>query len=140
MEEIARIPQIDLTTKLRTSSDQTGYMVVTSHYLDLNWKLVKCLIGFKPLPLPHTGPAITKCISQILLEWNAVKKCTFLTAENTSSNNVAVRQLLFNLNEGQICCGLDAGGAYFHLQCAAHFINVFLKDGLKVVNTGINKL
>ncbi|PLW15365.1 hypothetical protein PCASD_19981 [Puccinia coronata f. sp. avenae] len=44
--KMAKASQITLTTDLWTASDLTGYMVVTAHYIDLNWRLTKRIIGF----------------------------------------------------------------------------------------------
>ncbi|KAI7957650.1 hypothetical protein MJO29_005867 [Puccinia striiformis f. sp. tritici] len=93
MEEILTVQQVALTTDLWTSSDQTAYMVVTAHYINNKWELIKRIIGFNPLASPRNGPVISEQISQTLLEWNIMEKCTFMTLDNTSSNNAAVRQV-----------------------------------------------
>jgi hypothetical protein len=139
IEEIASIPRLALTTDLWTSNDQTGYMVVTAHYINSQWSLIKRIIGFKPLPSPHTGLAISERISQTLLEYNSFEKCTFVTLDNASANDLAIRQLKNLINERRPG-GLDADGSYFHLRCAAHVINLVVKDGLQCILSSITKL
>ncbi|KAH9455954.1 hypothetical protein Pst134EB_033425 [Puccinia striiformis f. sp. tritici] len=139
MQEIAQFPRISLTTNLWTSKTQIGYMVVTCHYINSEWQLIKRIIGFKPLPSPHSGPAIADRICKTLHEWNAIEKCTFITADNASSNNAAIRKIMQNIEVRRIG-GLDAGGAYFHLCCVAHVINLVVKDGFGSVYEGVTKL
>jgi hypothetical protein len=139
IEEISVIQRVALTTDLWTSTDQTGYMVVTAHYIDNKWDLKKRIIGFKPLPSPHTSQAISDRISQSMLEWNLTDKCAFITLDNASANDASIKRIQRLVNERRLG-GLDANGAYFHLRCAAHVINLVVKDGLKSVSLGISKL
>ncbi|KAI7946600.1 hypothetical protein MJO29_011127 [Puccinia striiformis f. sp. tritici] len=139
MEEMSNIQRVALTTDLWTSSDQTAYMVVTVHYINEKWELIKRIIGFKPLASPHDGPAISERISQTLLEWNLMEKCTFMTLDNASSNNAAVGKVQ-RLVDDRCPGGLDANGKFFHVRCAAHVINLVVKDGFQCINEGLAKL
>jgi hypothetical protein len=58
MARMAKASHISLTTNLWTASDLTGYMVITAHYILKQWELTKLIVGFKPLPPPHSGKAI----------------------------------------------------------------------------------
>jgi hypothetical protein len=58
MAKISRVDHLSLTTELWTSSDLTGYIVITGHYIDENWKLNKTILSFCPLLSPHTGQVI----------------------------------------------------------------------------------
>jgi hypothetical protein len=98
IQRIAKANRIALTTNLWTASDLMGYMVVTAHYINNNWNLIKKIIGFQPLPPPHTGKSIADCVTQTLLDWNAVRKVAFFTLDNASSNNLAISQLQQFLN------------------------------------------
>ncbi|KAI7950304.1 hypothetical protein MJO29_008978 [Puccinia striiformis f. sp. tritici] len=104
-----------------------------------NWGLIKRIIGFKPLASPHDGPAISEQISQTLLEWNLMEKCTFVTLDNASSNNAAVRQVR-TLVDDRCLGGLEANGEFFHVRCAAHVINLVVKDGFQCIIEGLAKL
>jgi hypothetical protein len=93
IDQIARVSRashIALTTDLWTASDLTGYMVVTAHYINAKWELIRLIISFRPLPPPHTGQAISDRLSQALLDWKAVNKVAFVTLDNASSNNLAM--------------------------------------------------
>jgi hypothetical protein len=137
--ELSVIQRFALTTDLWTSSDQTGYMVVTAHYINPKWEVIKQIIGCKPLSSPHTGEAISNRISQTLLKWNLLDKCAFITVDNASSNDLAVKRVKKLTAKGRLG-GLDADGVYFHLRCAAHVINLVVKDGLGCITKGLHKL
>ncbi|POW20205.1 hypothetical protein PSHT_03748 [Puccinia striiformis] len=85
--KMAEASQICLTTDMWTAIDLTGYMVVTAHYILNEWELVKRIIGFKPLPPPHNGPAIAERLGHTLHEWKAISKVGFITLDNASANN-----------------------------------------------------
>jgi hypothetical protein len=58
LKEISQAKQLALTTDLWSSRDANGYMVITAHFINASWKLIKHVISFKELPTPHTGVAI----------------------------------------------------------------------------------
>jgi hypothetical protein len=134
MQKTAKAKCILLTTDLWTASNLTGHMVVTAHYITDNWKLLKVIIGFRPLPPPHTGLAIEDCLSQTLIDWKAVNKLAFVTLEN-----VAMTWLQRFLNNCSQALG-SATSPYFHVQCLAHVINLVVKDGLQTVGTAVERL
>ncbi|PLW44369.1 hypothetical protein PCASD_04524 [Puccinia coronata f. sp. avenae] len=111
---MAKASQIALTTELWSASDLTGYMVVTAHYINQKWQLTKRIIGFRPLPPPHTGQAIADCLSQTLLDWKAVNKVAFVTLDNASSNNLAMTRLQRFLDD-RSHPGETTTSPYFHV-------------------------
>ncbi|KAI5431583.1 hypothetical protein KIW84_035679 [Lathyrus oleraceus] len=55
-EIMGRIPnKICLTSDVRTTSSSEGYICLTAHFVDENWKLVSCLLNFLRMKPPHTG-------------------------------------------------------------------------------------
>jgi hypothetical protein len=58
LKEISPAKRLALTTDLWSSCDANGYMVITAHFINASWKLIKHVISFKELPTPHTGVAI----------------------------------------------------------------------------------
>jgi hypothetical protein len=114
MQKMAKAKRISLTTDFWTASDLTGYMVVTAHYITDNWKILKFIIGFRPLPPPHTGLAIADCLSQTLIDWKAVNKLAFVTLDNASSNTVAMTRLQRFVNDCSQASG-SATSPYFHV-------------------------
>ena len=140
MENINKINHLAITTNLWTSSDLTRYMVVTAHYINDEWNLIKRIISFRPLLSPHTGQVISNRLSQILLEWKALNKVAFVTLDNASSNNVAVSRLQRFIHDRSQTPGIPATSNFFHIRCAAHVINLIVKDGLKQISGPIERL
>ena len=66
---LAGINKISLTSDLWTSNQSIGYMCLTEHFLDSEWKLQKRILNFFPLEPPHTGHAIANSISECLIDW-----------------------------------------------------------------------
>ena len=68
-ETLKAVGRVSLTTDLWTSNQTIGYMCLTCHFLDSNWKLQKRILNFGSLAPPHTGLAIADAIFVYLLDW-----------------------------------------------------------------------
>lgn len=140
MVNINKINHIAITAKLWTLSDLTIYIVVYAHYINDEWKFLEKAISFQPLLSPNTGQVIFDRLSNILLEWKALNKVSFLTLENASSNNLVASWIqLFMCDQSQTP-RIPAASNYFHTQCAAHLINPIVKDSLKETSGPIDRL
>ncbi|XP_010484883.1 PREDICTED: zinc finger BED domain-containing protein RICESLEEPER 3-like [Camelina sativa] len=61
--ELANLPgRISLTSDLWSAITQEGYMCLTAHYIDKNWKLNNKILAFCAVPPPHTviGSSLVK--------------------------------------------------------------------------------
>jgi hypothetical protein len=137
--EIASVDCIALTTDLWTSSNQTPFMVVSAHFISSDWKLHKQIISFKELPPPHTGLAISDQLVASIVEWKVMDKVSHVTVDNASSNDVALARLAQILKD-KSRSPPDLNGKFFHVRCAAHIINLIVKDGLKELSTAVSKI
>ena len=99
MLKISKADTVAITTDLWTSSELTGYMVITAHYISDEWELTKKILSFRPLLSPHTGQVIADRLSQVLLEWKILNKLAFVTLDNASSNNLAISRLQQFIND-----------------------------------------
>ena len=73
------VDQISLTTDLWWSGPQRiEYMVLTAHFVDLDWKLQKRVLNFVHLPPPRKGANIADCILTCLREWEIENKVSVL--------------------------------------------------------------
>ena len=131
-----QVQSICLTTDMWTSIQNVGYLCLTAHYVDAQWKLNKKILSFSLLPNAHTGEAIATAIIQSLSEWDIKSVCT-MTVDNASANDVAIRHLKTSLGNKK-CLLLD--GEFFHVRCAAHIINLIVKDGIKEINDSIARI
>ncbi|XP_048591471.1 zinc finger BED domain-containing protein RICESLEEPER 2-like [Brassica napus] len=136
--ELASLPgRVSFTSDLWTSVKREGYMCVTAHYIDRNWKLNSKILTFCALPPPHTGMNVAIQLLDSLEEWGVHKKVFSVTLDNATSNDsmqdIVKSQL--NLDDALLC-----GGEFFHVRCAAHILNLIVQDGLKVIGDSLHKV
>ena len=60
-----------------------------------------------------------------------------ITVDNASSNDLAIQYLRRRINHWN---GSVLGGDYLHMRCAAHILNLIIKDGLKDLDVSIVKV
>ena len=58
--------RICLTSDLWTSISTDGYLTLTAHFVDQEWKLQKIILNFIHMPLPHSSVALSKKINSLL--------------------------------------------------------------------------
>ncbi|CAB4263762.1 unnamed protein product [Prunus armeniaca] len=62
-EILGSVPgRVCLTSDLWTSITTDGYLCLTVHFIDVNWKLQKRILNFSFMPPPHTGVALCEKI------------------------------------------------------------------------------
>ena len=93
---------------------------------------IRGLLTFVPLPVIVGNLAVEKC----LISWG-IKNVMTVTVDNASSNNLAIQYLQRRINHWN---GSVLGGDYLHMRCAAHILNLIVKDGLKDVDVSIVKI
>ncbi|KAK9757677.1 hypothetical protein RND81_01G178600 [Saponaria officinalis] len=109
-------------------------MCLTAHFIDRDWKLHKRVINFCQVP-GHTGKIIGQTIEKCLSEWNLNNVLT-VTIDNASSNDVVdYLKRKFNNSETDVM-----KGKYLHMRCAAHILNLVVKDGLKDLLKAVAKI
>jgi len=77
-ELLVSIPiTICLTSDLWTSINTEGFISLTSHFVDLNWKLNSKLLNFCHMPPLHTGFELSMKIYEFLQDRGLEKKNIF---------------------------------------------------------------
>jgi hypothetical protein len=125
--------RVCLTTDCWTSQVQDGYMTVTATFIDENWNLHKKVIGFFMVK-GHKGEDIGKNLIKCLDDWGLHRVMT-VTVDNASANDSGVDYLRKHLQKTNI-----AKGKYVHMRCAAHIVNLIVRDGLQEVDTSIKRV
>ena len=110
---------VSLTTDTWTSAKLQNYMVLTAHYIDIDWKLNKEIISFVLID-SHKGEAIGKALHNLLIEWG-IETVYRITVYNPWG--VAV-----------------AKGLYLHMRCVAHIVNLVVQDGLKIMSHPVQRI
>ncbi|KAL6613903.1 hypothetical protein ACP70R_036173 [Stipagrostis hirtigluma subsp. patula] len=129
--------RISLTMDLWTSNQTLGYICITCHYLDHDWKMHKRILKFSFMKSPHTGIAMFNAVLKSMQEWNIEDKLFAITLDNASNNNAMMKLLKDNLKEKNMLLG---NGRLLHQRCAAHVLNLICQAGFKSVNPIVHKV
>ncbi|KAL6602693.1 hypothetical protein ACP70R_043054 [Stipagrostis hirtigluma subsp. patula] len=127
--------RICITSDMWTSSQNLGYMAVTAHYIDAEFRMKKKILSFKEVKYPHTGYAIEEAIASSLTEWGIRSKLFTLTLDNASSNTSAVAELIRIYKQELLFDGRD-----LHVRCCAHILNILVQDGMQIIHSAIEKI
>ena len=126
IELVSLNSRVCLTSNLWTSVQNLDYMVVTAHYINVDFKLKKKIISFKELKYPHT---IEEALVSCLTKWGIREKVFTLTVDNASNNNRACEVFVeYQKRE------LMLEGAHFHVRCCAHILNILVQDGMSIIH------
>ena len=126
---------VSITTNTWPSTKLQKYMVLTAHYIDIDFKLIKEIISFV-LVDSHKGEAIGKALDKLVIEWGIETVCN-ITVDNASSNDTCLQYMKSSLkNRG----GAVAKGLYLHMRCVAHIVNLVVQDGLKIMCHPVNRI
>lgn len=118
--------RVALTTDCWTSIQNLSYMATTAHFIDTAWKYQKKIISFSLVP-NHKGDTIGMKVEDVLREWG-LRKVSTITLDNATANDVAVSYLDRRLKSKNALLGV---GDYLHMRCAAHVLNLVVRDGEK---------
>ena len=129
--------RICLTSDCWTACTQEGYICLTAHFVDNNWKLNSKILAFCKLEPPHTGEDLANKVFEVLTEWEIDRKIFSITLDNASAND-RMQELLgeqLRLQNSLLC-----DGEFLHVRCCAHVLNLIVQDGLKVVEVSLQKI
>ncbi|KAF8106391.1 hypothetical protein N665_0140s0004 [Sinapis alba] len=130
--------RVSLTTDIWVApTTGASYMVITLHFVDASWKLKKLIIGFKYIT-DHKGQTISNVLLDCLAEWG-IEKIFCITVDNATANTSALRkfQSSFSLLAND---AFVMDGEFMHMRCAAHIINLIVKDGLAEVDDNVSAI
>ena len=103
------------------------------------------------VPAPHTADVITDVLHEVLLDWHIERNLSTITLDNCSVNDNLMKNMIGTdgddlaknktTMEGKLplpSCMLK--GKLIHMRCAAHILNLIVKDGMSVMEKGIDKV
>ena len=137
-QRMSRIPnRICLTSDVWTAVTSEGYICLTAHFVDENWKLTSKILNFCRMKAPHTGVELESVVFDCLKQWGIEKKIFSITLDNAYANNI-----LQDILKSHLCVhrNLLCNGEFFHVQCCAHTLNLIVQDGLKVVDKALHSI
>lgn len=120
--------RVSLTTDIWVApTTGPSYMVITTHFIDRNWRLRKLIIGFKHIS-DHKGKTICNILLECMVEWG-IRRVFTIIVNNATANSTALESFVDSFK----LIGDDAlvlNGDYMHVRCCAHIVNLVVKDGL----------
>jgi hypothetical protein len=117
---------IACTSDIWEGRTKVGYIAITAHYIDKNWKLQKRLIGFREIQHPHMAENIFCVIMDVFELYGILGKVGSITFDNASNNTATIPMFRNRLNPPH---GLDL----FHQRCICHVINLIVQVGVKEI-------
>ena len=88
------------------------------------------------VPAPHTAEVICEELYEALVEWNIDEKISTVTLDNCTTNDAVIPELVKKIGKTK----LMLEGKLLHMCCAAHILNLIVKDGLEVIQPAIAKV
>ncbi|XP_054821595.1 zinc finger BED domain-containing protein RICESLEEPER 2-like [Prosopis cineraria] len=129
--------RICLTSDCWTAVTSEGYICLTAHFVDENWKLNSKILSFCKMEPPHSGHELASKVFESLCDWEIEKKIFTVTLDNASANDCMAEILKERLIlQNNLICD----GEFFYVRCCAHILNLIVQEGLKVTNVAINKI
>ena len=113
--------------------NREAFLGLTIHYVDSNWKLQNFLLNIIPFTVSHSGANIARKIMRSLEEFNISNKIVALMTDNESAMIVCGREIALDMDDE------FSSMIFSHYRCAAHVLNLGVKEGLKLVNDSIKK-
>lgn len=103
-----------VTTDCWTSNQNTSFMAITAHFLDLDTQLKSVCLDCTEFDDRHTGDNISQKLSIVFGNWNIAHKVTAIVSDNASN----------------VVSGIKKSG-YRQISCFAHTLNLAVQNGLK---------
>lgn len=111
------VEYVALTTDGWTSKASEGYLTITCHFINSEFKLNSAVLSTTTLltPTNHTAANIADSIREVLTEWGLMQKVVSIVTDNDSTMKKACELLEIR-----------------HFPCFAHTINLLVQDVLKL--------
>lgn len=96
-------------------------------------QMQKRIIGFEFFELPHTGQKIYAQIMSVICTFKIKDKITSISLDNASYNTSAINMLKNDLMP-------VVNGAFFHVRCVCHIINLIVQSRFNYLQASIYKI
>ena len=98
------------TMDMWTSCQNKGYMCVTLHWIDDEWRIQKRIVGFFHVEGRHTGHKLSESFTETMVKWFVEQRLFALTLDNASNNFVAATDIVADLQVNEkaslVCDGI----------------------------------
>ena len=122
--------EVALTTDGWTSGALEGYMGVTVHWIDENWKPCRMVLDIVEAPQSHTAENLRDALMEVIGTYNLHCKVVAITTDNAENMIVACKLI-----------GRELQGDHFvHLRCSAHIVNLVTNTAFELIKTRLENL
>lgn len=124
--------RVSLTVGLWTTAQTLGYVCLTGHFIDGDWKLRRWMLSFTMVSSPHSENALSEVIGFSLSDWSLTTKLFTITLDNyCSSHDIYSANLRDHLSSKNT---LVLKGQLFVVRCYAHILSVIAQDLLASIH------
>ena len=88
------------------------------------------------MPAPNTADVLCDKLMDALMDWNIDRNLSTFTLDNCTTNDSMVNKVKAKLDRSTMLLGGDV----FHMRCAAHILNLIVKEGFLQFTNGIEKV
>ncbi|KAI4331198.1 hypothetical protein MLD38_029407 [Melastoma candidum] len=85
--------RVSLTLDLWTSNENSGYVFITGHFVDKDWRIHRQVLNVVMIPFPDADNAFNQAVVASLADWNLESKLFTLAVDQSVSNNNHVANL-----------------------------------------------
>ena len=134
-----------LTLDVWTSSQSVGYVFITGHFVDSDWKLQRRVLNVVMEPYPNSDSALSHAVSVCISDWNLEGRVFSITCDQTPSEVSLgnLRPLLSVKNplilDGQLlvgnCIARTFSNVANELLGSVHLVVKKIRDSVKYVKT-----
>ncbi|KAK9102047.1 hypothetical protein Sjap_019301 [Stephania japonica] len=129
--------RINLTLDLWISNQTLGYIFLTGHFIDNDWKLTKRLLNVVMVPSPHSGDALSHAVGVCIGDWGLETRLFTLTTDKEISNDSEIESLRGYLS---IKNPLTISGQLLIGHCYARVLTSVAKDLLSSMSEVVCKV
>ncbi|XP_077248520.1 zinc finger BED domain-containing protein RICESLEEPER 2-like [Tasmannia lanceolata] len=141
IEFLNKMPgKISLTSNTWTFNQNLGYICLTAHFIDDDWKLHKRILNFKIFtvaPSIQLEDVLTHSILMCVLDWNIMKKLFTITLDNFCTSDTVIKTLREHFPEKNM---LPFTGQLSCIRCCENILNMIAQDELDEIGETIHKV
>ncbi|CAB5307411.1 unnamed protein product [Rhizophagus irregularis] len=115
-----------------TSPNILGFLGITCHYIDANWKLRDILLDFIYLEGSHSGENLANAFLKCLEKKKIFTKTLGITTDNAANNNTFLKEFEKMCIKNHI----EFHHKRNHVRCIAHMMNLAVQEILKYIKAG----
>jgi len=135
---ISTIPErVNLTLDLQTSNQNLGYVFLTGHFIDSDWKVHRHILNVVMVAYPDSDHAFNQAVVACLSDWNLEGRLFTLTVDQSFSSEAVIANVrgLTSVKNPQLLNGQILIGS-----CYAHLLSGLAQDAFGSMVDTIKKI